>query len=73
VSEHRRRLADVAPKPKHQLAREHLERALPAVAADDYTEAVTYEGEEPDLAGESLEDLAARVEAAVEQAEAASR
>lgn len=123
----------MTPKPKHQLAREHLERALPAVAADDYTEAVTwlfasleaavaslaerhgislppkrwrkmeiaaelyarghlpedvaptlrvlnearkeaiYEGEEPDLDGESLEDLAARVEAAIERAEAASR
>ena len=119
----------VSPKSKPVLAREHLERALPAVAAEDYTEAVTwlfaaleaavaaiaeqkgidiepkhwrkaevasdllnrgaitlelapalrtlnearkeavYEGEEPDLDGQSLEDLAADVEAAVELAE----
>jgi HEPN domain-containing protein len=32
----------VSPKAKAQLAREHLERALPAVSADDYTEAVTW-------------------------------
>jgi hypothetical protein len=32
----------VSPKPKRQLAREHLERALPAVTADDYPEAVTW-------------------------------
>jgi hypothetical protein len=114
------------------LAREHLERALPAVAAEDYTETVTwlfvsleaavaaiadrhgvstppkhwrkeeiaaqlfadghlpfdvesvlrtlndarkeaiYEGEEPDLDGQSLEDLAADVERAVEIAETGS-
>lgn len=116
----------MSPKAKVTLAREHLERALPAVAADDHTEAVTwlfvsleaavaeqngvsiepkhwrkakvardlfssgavaldfapaletlndarkqalYEGEEPDLDGQSLEDLAADVEAAVELAE----
>jgi hypothetical protein len=120
----------VSPKAKTQLAREHLERALPAVVAEDYTEAVTwlfasleavvaaladqygvsiepkhwkkvevaeqlfaqgavstnlaptlralnnarkkaiYEGEEPDLGEQSLEDLAAEIEAAVELAEA---
>ncbi len=32
----------MSPKAKPQLAREHLERALPAVAAEDYTEAVTW-------------------------------
>jgi len=32
----------VSPKAKVKLAREHLERALPAVSADDYTEAVTW-------------------------------
>lgn len=32
----------MSPKAKTQLAREHLERALPAVAAEDYTEAVTW-------------------------------
>lgn len=113
------------------LAREHLERALPAVTVQDYTEAVTwlfaalesaivavaetqgidtkkqhwkkaevaaqlhatgvlpndfsetlgilndarktavYEGEQPDLGNQSLEDLAADVEAAVELAERA--
>jgi hypothetical protein len=118
----------VSPKAKAQLAREHLERALPAVEAEDYTEAVTwlfvsleaavaaladqhgvaiepkhwqkavvaedlygrgtvptdlapalrtlnaarkeavYEGEEPDLGGQSLEDLAIEVEAAVDLA-----
>ena len=119
----------MAPKSKVQLAREHLERALPAVTAAQYTEAVTwlfasleaavaalaeqngetldtkhwrkaevaselfkrgavavdlapplrtlnearkeavYDGEEPELDGQSLEDLAAEVEAAVELAE----
>jgi hypothetical protein len=119
----------VAPKDKAVLAREHLERALPAVAEEDYTEAVTwlfaaleaaivavadahsidtmkqhfrkaeaakalyengalphdfsdalrvlndarktavYEGEEPDLGEQSLEDLARNVEAAVDLAE----
>jgi HEPN domain-containing protein len=121
----------VAAKSKAQLAREHLERALPAVAAGDYTEVVAwlfvsleaaiaavaarhglevepkhwqkldvaeqlqaegrlggdvaatlrtlnearkqalYEGEEPDLDGKSLDELAAAVESAVEQAEGA--
>jgi hypothetical protein len=116
----------VVPKGKAQLAKEHLERALPAVTVEDYTEAVTwlflaleaavtaiaerhglsveskhwqklevaeelrrqghvsddlagamrtlnegrkaavYEGEEPDLDGQSLEDLAALVESVVE-------
>ncbi len=32
----------VSPKPKKQLAREHLERALPAVASEDYAQAVTW-------------------------------
>ncbi len=32
----------MSPKAKAQLAREHLERALPAVSAADYTEAVTW-------------------------------
>ncbi len=32
----------MSPKPKRQLAREHLERARPAVAVDDYPEAVTW-------------------------------
>jgi hypothetical protein len=32
----------VSPKTKPQLAREHLDRALPAVASHDYTEAVTW-------------------------------
>lgn len=119
----------MSPKAKVLLAREHLQRALPPVMAEDYTEAVTwlfasleasvaalaeqngvpiepkhwrkaevaedlfkggavelnlapalrtlndarkqaiYEGEEPDLDGRSLEDLAAEVEAAVELAE----
>ncbi len=119
----------MAPKAKAELAREHLDRALPAVTAEDYTEAVTwlfaslesavvaiaenhgletkkthwnkaevakelhgsgvlaadlsgtlgilnlarkvavYEGEEPNLQGRSLEDLAADVETAVEAAE----
>lgn len=119
----------MSPKAKAQLAREHLERALPAVTAEDYTEAVTwlfaaleaaivaiaerhgidtkkrhakkaeaakqlhdsgslphdfsdtldilnearkvavYEGDEPDLGDQSLEDIAADVEKAVELAE----
>ena len=119
----------MAPKDKAELAREHLERALPVVTTGDYTEAVTwlfasleaavvgiaelhgcktlkthwnkaevakelhesgvleadfsrtlgilnvarkvavYEGEEPNLQGSSLEDLAADVETAVEAAE----
>ena len=119
----------MSPKAKAQLAREHLDRALPAVEAEDYTEAVTwlfvsleaaiaaiadqhgvstpprhwrkaeiaeqlfkdgliavdfgpvlrilndarkeaiYEGEEPDLDGQSLEDVATDVETAVEMAE----
>jgi hypothetical protein len=58
----------MSPKAKPQLAREHLERARPAVAAEDYTEAV-YEGEEPDLGDRSLEDLATEIEGAVELAE----
>lgn len=121
----------MATKSKAQLAREHLERALPAVATGDYTEVVAwlfvsleaaiaavaarhglevepkhwqkldvaqqlqtqgrlggdvaatlrtlnearkqalYDGEEPDLDGKSLEDLAAAVESAVERAEGA--
>lgn len=32
----------MSPRPKAELAREHLDRALPAVTADDYTEAVTW-------------------------------
>ncbi|MDQ3647713.1 MAG: HEPN domain-containing protein [Actinomycetota bacterium] len=120
----------MSPKRKVELAREHLDRALPAVTTEDYTEAVTwlfaaleaaivaiaerhgidtekqhwkkaavakqlresgklphdfsttldvlnearkvavYEGETPDLGGESLEDVATDVEAAVELAEA---
>ena len=120
----------MSPKAKSQLAREHLERALPAEVADDYTEAATwlfasleaaisalaeqrgvsiepkhwqkadvakqlhaqgdvptdfapalrmlndarkeavYEGVEPDLGGESLRDLAAQVQSAVDLAEA---
>jgi hypothetical protein len=32
----------VSPKTKAQLAREHFDRALPAVEAEDYTEAVTW-------------------------------
>lgn len=32
----------MAPKSKAQLAREHLERALPAVTAGDYTEVVAW-------------------------------
>jgi len=32
----------MAPKAKAELAREHLNRALPAVSAEDYTEAVTW-------------------------------
>jgi hypothetical protein len=119
----------VSPKPKAELAREHLVRARPAVFVEDYTEAVTwlfaaleaaivavaekhgldtkkqhwkkaevaktlhqsgllrydfsstldllnearktavYDGEEPDLEGKSLEDVAADVELAVELAE----
>lgn len=119
----------MSPKAKAQLARDHLARALPAVTAEDYTEAVTwlfaaleaaivavadrhgldtkkqhwkkaevakelhesgvlphdfsntldilnearkvavYEGDEPDLGAESLEDIATDVEAAVEHAE----
>lgn len=119
----------MAPKDKAVLAREHLERALPAVVAEDYPEAVTwlfaaleaaivavadaygidtekqhwkkaevarqlhetgrlpddfsgtltalngarktavYEGEEPDLGDQSLEELAGEVEAAVDLAE----
>jgi len=119
----------MAPKAKADLAREHLNRAFPAVTAADYTEAVTwlfasleaavvgmaeshdletkkshwnkaevakelhasgvlpedfsgtlgilnlarkvavYEGEEPNLQGWSLEELAADVETAVEAAE----
>jgi hypothetical protein len=122
----------VSPKAKAQLAREHLNRALPAVEAEDYTEAVTwlfvsleaaiaaitdrhgvptppmhwkkaeiaeqlfkdgliavdfgpvlrtlndarkeaiYEGEEPDLDGQSLEDVATDVETAVKMAEGGS-
>ncbi len=120
----------MSPKAKSQLAREHLDRALPAISAGDYTEAVTwlfasleaavvavaethgidtkrlhwrkaevskqlydeghlpadfsetlgilndsrkvavYEGDEPDLGGHSLEDLAADIETAVECSEA---
>ena len=32
----------MSPKSKAQLAREHLDRALPAVETEDYTEAVTW-------------------------------
>ena len=32
----------MSPKAKHDLARDHLERALPAVTSEDYTEAVTW-------------------------------
>ena len=123
----------MSPKAKVQLAREHLDRALPAVTAEDYTEAVTwlfaaleaaivavaerhgidtqkqhwkkaevakqlhdsgflphdfsdsldtlnealkvavYEGDEPDLGDQSLEDIAADVETAVELAEQEGR
>jgi hypothetical protein len=119
----------MSPKARHVLAREHLNRGLTGVAADDYTEAVTwlflaleaaivaiadkhgidtqkqhwkkadaavelhgtgvlpddfsstlrllnearkvatYEGDEPELEGSSLEDIAADVETAVELAE----
>jgi predicted AAA+ superfamily ATPase len=119
----------MAPRSKALLAREHLDRALPAVAAEDLTEAVAwlfvsleaaivavadaqgldtkkdhwkkaevatelhatgvlpidyadtlkllnearkavfYEGENPDLGGQSLEDIASTVQSAVEQAE----
>ncbi len=119
----------VSPRAKHELAREHLDRGLAGVSANDPTEAVawlflsleaaivsvaerhgmdtkrqhwrkaevaeklhasgvlshdfsdtlrllnearkvaTYEGEEPDLEGQSLEDIAAYVETAVELAE----
>jgi hypothetical protein len=119
----------VSPKPAVILAREHLDRALPEVTAENYTEAVTwlfyaleaavqavadrkgvtlshrhwkkadaardlhaqgefdadysgtlrmlnearkeavYAGDEPDLGGSSLEDLAADVESAVTCAE----
>lgn len=85
----------MSPRAKFALAREHLDRALPAVNAEDYTEAVTwhesgvlpqdfsgvldllnqarkvavYEGDEPELGDESLEDIAADVETAVELAE----
>ncbi len=122
----------MSPKAKTQLAREHLERALHAVTAEDYTEAVTwlfaaleaaivavadhhaidtrkqhwkkaevakelhdsgllshdfsdtldllnearkvavYEGDEPDLGDQSLEDIAADVKMAVDLAEQAS-
>lgn len=121
----------MAPRSKAVLAREHLDRALPAVAVHDHTEAVPwlfvsleaaivavadakgldterahwkkaevaaelhaagdlpinyadtlkllnearkavfYEGEDPDLEDQSLEDIAATVESAVEQAERA--
>jgi hypothetical protein len=128
------RLADpydpsVSPRAKHELAREHLDRGLAGVSANDATEAVawlflsleaaivsvadnhgldtqrqhwkkaevaeelhargvlphdfsdilrllnegrkvaTYDGDEPDLEGKSLEDIAADVETAVELAE----
>jgi predicted AAA+ superfamily ATPase len=119
----------MAPRSKAVLAREHLDRALPAVAAEDHAEAVAwlfvsieaaivavadaqgldtkkahwrkaevatelhasgalpvdyadtlkllnearkavfYEGEDPDLGGQSLDDIALIVESAVEQAE----
>jgi predicted AAA+ superfamily ATPase len=119
----------MAPRSKALLAREHLDRALPAVAGEDLTEAVAwlfvsleaaivavadaqgldtkkdhwkkaevatelhatgvlpidyadtlkllnearkavfYEGENPDLGGQSLEDIASTVQSAVEQAE----
>jgi hypothetical protein len=35
-------MAIMSPKPKAQLAREHLDRALPAVTAEDFTEAVAW-------------------------------
>lgn len=119
-------MLSMSPKTKAQLAREHLERAQPAVETGQYTEAVTwlfasleaaiaaiaeqhgvviepkhwqkaeiarqlyerealpadfapvlrtlndarkeaiYEGEEPDLDGQSLEDIAAEVESVVD-------
>jgi hypothetical protein len=119
----------VSPRAKHELAREHLDRGLAGISADDATEAVawlflsleaaivsvadkhgkdterqhwrkaevaaelrasgvlphdfsdtlrllnearkiaTYEGDEPDLEGQSLEDIAADVETAVQLAE----
>jgi hypothetical protein len=119
----------VSPRAKHELAREHLDRGLAGVSANDATEAVawlflsleaaivsvadkhgmdtkrqhwkkaevakdlysqgalpqdfssilqllnearkvaTYEGDEPELEGQSLEDIAADVEIAVELAE----
>ena len=121
----------MAPRSKAVLARQHLDRALPAVATQNHTEAVAwlfvsleaaivavadangldtkqahwkkaevaaelhasgvlpvnyadtlkvlnearkavfYEGEDPDLEGQSLEDIASTVESAVEQAERA--
>jgi uncharacterized protein YutE (UPF0331/DUF86 family) len=123
----------VSPRAKHELAREHLNRGLAGVAAQDPTEAVawlflsleaaivavadkhgldtkqqhwkkaevaaelhasgvlphdfaatlrllnearkvaTYDGDEPDLEGQSLEDIATDVEAAVELAESEAR
>ena len=119
----------MSPRAKHELAREHLDRGLAGVSANDATEAVawlflsleaaivsvadkhgmetkrqhwkkaevakdlysqgvlpqdfssilqllnearkvaTYEGDEPELEGQSLEDIAADVETAVELAE----
>jgi hypothetical protein len=123
----------LSPRPKHELAREHLDRGLSGVTASDAAEAVawlflsleaaivsvaekhgldtqkqhwkkaevakelhtrgvlphdysdllgllnearkaaTYEGDEPDLEGQSLEDIAAEVEAAVKLAEQESK
>jgi hypothetical protein len=51
----------VSPRAKHELAREHLDRETRKVA--------TYDGDEPDLEGESLEDIATDVQTAVELAE----
>ncbi|MGH2941422.1 MAG: hypothetical protein ACRDLN_01410 [Solirubrobacteraceae bacterium] len=128
-AERRVTIDSMAPRSKAVLAREHLDRALPAVAAEDHAEAVAwlfvsleaaivavadaqgldtrqahwrkaevaaelhaagvlptdyadtlqllnearkavfYEGEDPDLGEQSLEDIASIVESAVEQAE----
>lgn len=70
----------MAPKSKVQLAREHLEQLFKrgAVAVDlapplrtlnEARKEAIYDGEEPELDGQSLEDLAGEVEAAVELAE----
>jgi hypothetical protein len=42
MSTRRRSMLSMSPKTKAQLAHEHLERARPAVLAEQYTEAVTW-------------------------------